>query len=114
MVRYILYLAAIIILAAGIFYLFSNKDYASDDKTLAGGKTLFEKNCVSCHGLREDGIGPPLGGITKLLSKKALVSFISNPSKVIEAGNERATALHNRYKLMMPSFEWMKEPDIDS
>lgn len=114
MVRYILYLTAIIILVVVVFYLFPKKDYASDDATLAAGKTLFTTNCVSCHGLREDGIGPPLGGITKLLSKKALVSFISNPLKVIESGNERATALQNRYKLIMPSFEWMKEPGINS
>src|SRR4051812_11069477 len=108
MVRYILFLTAIIILAC-IIYFFLKKDYASDDTTLASGKTLFEKNCASCHGLQEDGIGPPLGGITKLLSKKVLVNFISNPSKVIESGNERAKALHNRYKLLMPSFEQIKE-----
>src|SRR6476620_9392188 len=104
MVRYLLYLTAIIILLAVIIYFFTKKDYASDDATLASGKTFFTKNCVSCHGLQEDGIGPPLGGITKLLSKKALANFISNPSKVIESGNERATVLHNRYKLLMPSF----------
>jgi len=85
MVRYILYLTVIIILVVVIIYFFPKKEYASDDATLARGKTLFAKHCVSCHGLQEDGIGPPLGGITKLLSKKALVSFISNSSKVIES-----------------------------
>src|SRR4029078_1094092 len=33
---------------------------------------------------------------------------------VIESGNERATSLLNRYKLIMPSFEWIKEPGISS
>jgi len=114
MVRYLLYLTAIIILLVVIIYFFTKKNYASDDATLAEGKTLFTKNCVSCHGLQEDGIGPPLGGITELFSKEDLTNFISNPSKAIESGNERATALHNRYKLIMPSFEWIKKPEINS
>lgn len=114
MVRYLLYLTAIIILLAIIIYLFSKKNYASDDTILARGKALFTKNCVSCHALQEDGIGPPLGGITKVLSKKDLANFINNPSKAIESGNERATILHNRYKLIMPSFESIKEPEINS
>src|SRR5687768_13261274 len=110
MVRYLLYLTAIIILVVVTIYFFSKKDYASDNATLARGKTLFTKHCMSCHGLQEDGMGPPLGGITKLLSKKALANYISNPSKAIESGNKRAMALHKRYKLIMPSFEWLKEP----
>jgi len=67
---------------------------------------------MSCHGLNDDGIGPPLGGITQLLSKQALLDFINNPSIQIESGNERARAQHLRYKLIMPSYAWMGEPQI--
>ena len=69
---------------------------------------------MSCHGVQNDGIGPPLGGITNLFSEKYLKNFIRHPSKVIESGDKRATAMHRRYKMIMPSFEWMKEPEISS
>lgn len=115
MLRYVLYSILVLILAGGLFFLVTRKkDYASDENTLARGKNLFTKYCISCHGLEGDGMGPPLGGITNLLSEKALTDFISNPSKIIESGDERAASLHARYKQVMPSFEWMKETEISS
>ena len=114
MVRYILYSIGLLIIAGAIFYLLTKKDYASDDATLTAGKALFTKSCMSCHALQDDGIGPPLGGITTLLSKKKLLNFINHPSTVIESGDERAMAMQARYKLVMPSFDWMKEPQISS
>lgn len=114
MVRYIFYLLTILLVVGVIIYLLPKKDYASDDATLAEGKTLFKKHCMSCHGLQHDGIGPPLGGITNLLSKKALLNFINNASKEIESGQERAVLLHRRYKLIMPSYAWMQESQISS
>lgn len=115
MPRYVLYTLLILVLAAGIVYLLmEKKPYADDDATLAKGEQLFTKHCVSCHGLEEDGFGPPLGGITKLLSEKSLFDFIKNPSRVIESGEERAAILHVRYKRVMPSFEWMLDTEISA
>lgn len=113
MVRYIFYVVVILILGGVIIYLLPS-EYASDEATLAEGKTLFTKHCVSCHGLQDDGIGPPLGGVTNLLPQKALLAFIRNPSKVIESGNERAVAMQHRYKLAMPPFAEMEESKIRS
>ncbi|WP_138475314.1 PQQ-dependent sugar dehydrogenase [Dyadobacter bucti] len=78
------------------------------------GKELFTTNCVSCHALQDDGIGPPLGGITSLLSKDVLTSFITNPGKFIEAGDERAVSLSRRYKLIMPPFDFLKKEEINA
>lgn len=115
MLRYVLYSALVLVLAAGVYYLVKGKkDYASDEATLEKGEKLFAKNCMSCHSLKNDGIGPPLGGITALLSQHVLSDFIRNPSKQIEAKQERALFLHARYKQTMPSFEWMKEEEINS
>ena len=112
--RYIIYSLAILILVGFSSCLITKKDYASDDATLVKGKTLFTKHCMSCHGLQDEGIGPPLGGITNLLSGKALKDFIRYPSNVIESGDERAAAMQLRYKLVMPSFAWMKKSEIRS
>ncbi len=115
MPRYLLSSLFVLILLGSLFYLMkSKKEYVDDEDTLAKGKELFIKHCISCHGLGEDGIGPRLGGITNLLSKKALVDFIRDPSKVIESGEERAVSLHARYKQVMPSFEWMQETEVSS
>ena len=114
MARYIYYAAAILLFAGIIIYMTDKHDYSTSDASVSEGKDLFTKHCMSCHGLKDDGIGPPLGGITRLLPQKALMNFIRNPSQVIGSGDERAAALHQRYKLLMPSFEWMKESEISS
>jgi mono/diheme cytochrome c family protein len=83
MLRFILYLLILIVAGALVYVTFLKTNYASDEATLTNGKVLFTKYCSSCHSLEADGFGPPLGGITSVLSKDALVGFIQNPSKVI-------------------------------
>ena len=114
MVRYFLYF--LILMSAGvvIHFTFRKTNYTSDDATLANGKILFTKYCSSCHSLEADGFGPPLGGITTVLSKDALTDFIKNPSKVIASNDERAVSQLTRYKQVMPAFAWMQEMEISS
>ncbi len=115
MKRAILYSISLVVIAIAVVYLlFPREEYPSDQETLAEGQDLFKKHCMSCHGVKDDGIGPPLGGITKLQSSESLVAFIVNPAKAIESGDERAVAQHLRYKLLMPTFAWMGESQIRS
>ncbi|GAB4052244.1 PQQ-dependent sugar dehydrogenase [Spirosoma litoris] len=78
------------------------------------GQALFKTHCVSCHALEQDGIGPKLGGITRLLSEKELIAFMQNPVKAIESGNARAVSLSKRYKMIMPSFDFLKDDELKS
>jgi len=113
--RNIFYSVTILLLLGVTAYLMSHKkDYPTDKATIDNGKVLFTKHCMSCHGLQEDGIGPPLGGITSLLPKKVLLDFITDPAQAVSSGDERAVLLQKRYKLMMPSFSWMNEGEISS
>lgn len=114
MFRYILYLTAIVVSGSIVFYMMKPDDYLTDSTSIAQGKDLFTKHCMSCHGLQNDGIGPPLGGVTHLYSRISLINFIKNPLNVIESDDSRAVALQRRYKLVMPSFEWMKDTEISS
>ena len=116
MVRYLLFALVVFILTVGIALLLKRKSnrYHIDPITLTKGKELFARHCISCHGLETEGIGPRLGGVTLLLSEKELKSFIQNPDEVIASGNERATALHARYKQPMPAYKWMTNKDIHS
>ncbi|MBK8500779.1 MAG: PQQ-dependent sugar dehydrogenase [Saprospiraceae bacterium] len=106
----------LVLIASFSLMLFSGckDDYPADAATLEEGKLLFGKYCSSCHGLQEDGFGPPLGDITSVLPQQDLVQFVSNPSKAIDNGDERAIALQSRYKQVMPPFGWMQETQIKS
>ena len=88
--------------------------YPSDNKTLAQGKELFNNNCASCHAIADEGIGPRLGGITRLLTDKQLTDFILNPAKVIDSGDPRAVNLSKKFKMVMPSFDFLKPAEIHS
>jgi glucose/arabinose dehydrogenase/mono/diheme cytochrome c family protein len=88
------------------------KSYPRDEPTLAQGQTLFTQLCASCHLLVGDTIGPPLGGVTDVLTRAELLRHIRNPAQVIADGNPRANALLRRYKAMMPPFEVLPEEQI--
>jgi glucose/arabinose dehydrogenase/mono/diheme cytochrome c family protein len=86
----------------------------SESHSAEQGKALFTSNCVSCHALEAEEIGPRLGGITSLLSEKELIAFVKNPNLAIESGNKRAISLTKRYKMIMPPFEFLKDEEIKS
>ncbi len=78
--------------------------YPRDAATLMQGQALFTQYCASCHALDRDTMGPPLGGVTQVLSGDELRQQISNATAVVESGNPRANALFRRYKIVMPPF----------
>ena len=90
----------------------SRGGYDTGANTVAAGKKLFTMHCVSCHGIQEDGIGPPLGGVTAALKKRELKNFIRDPQEAIASENARARALLARYKQTMPSFDWMDDDQL--
>ncbi len=77
---------------------------STDSLTIANGQVMFAQNCSACHGFKQDGIGPQLGGLTKAVSADWIEDFIKNPKAVIESGDERAAGLFSKYKTVMPSF----------
>lgn len=87
--------------------------YATDSVSLHQGKVVFDGNCASCHSIAEEGIGPRLGGITRLRDPKSLSAFVRNSESVIEAGDRRGLLLRNTYKLPMPVFEHLSDPQIE-
>ncbi|MEO7962267.1 MAG: PQQ-dependent sugar dehydrogenase, partial [Ginsengibacter sp.] len=112
-----IYLAAIVlIIVFVVLYIIKGKDnvYAHDAATLSAGKNIFITQCSSCHSLTENSFGPRLGAVTTILSREYLLSFIENPSKVIATGDKRANVLYRNTKMMMPSFETLKEDEIIS
>jgi len=86
--------------------------YPRDEATLAQGRTGFTQLCASCHALDRDGIGPPLGAVTRILTQAELLRHIRDPAAVIAAGNLRANALFRRYKVVMPPFGSLPEDQL--
>jgi len=105
-----------LIIAFIVPYFIKNKAPAYTDQahTLAQGKQLFTTHCSSCHAMTEDGMGPRLGGITSIQSEEMLLSFIKNPSKIIESGNARAVTLQRKYKQLMPSYDFIETEKLRS
>ncbi len=86
--------------------------YPRDEATLAQGRTGCTQLCASCHVLDRDGIGPPLGAVTRILTQAELLRHIRDPAAVIAAGNLRANALFRRYKVVMPPFGSLPEDQL--
>jgi mono/diheme cytochrome c family protein len=86
----------------------------ADDATVAQGKALFAQQCAACHALAQDGIGPPLGGVTTVLTEDQLARWIHDPAKALAAGDARVAALLRRYKAPMPSFAYLDRAQVAS
>src|SRR5690606_33580489 len=86
---------------------------STDSTTIAKGRAIFNQTCIACQSMDQDGIGPALAGITNEVSADWLKSFIKDAKSVIESGDARAVALHDKYKSIMPSFSYYKEDEIE-
>jgi glucose/arabinose dehydrogenase len=86
--------------------------YSADSTIVKNGLELFNGHCASCHSMKYEGIGPKLGGITTIIDKSTLMKFITDPSKVLDSGNLRASYLKARYKSIMPPFIHLDQQNI--
>ncbi|HEX7014971.1 MAG TPA: cytochrome c, partial [Cyclobacteriaceae bacterium] len=87
-------------------------DIVADSASIARGRELFGRDCISCHSFAQDGIGPHLAGVTKEVSADWLRSFIRNPDQVIHSGDKRAQVLFTSYKTIMPAFSQYTDEDL--
>jgi mono/diheme cytochrome c family protein len=78
------------------------------------GLKLFEQYCGSCHNFLQDGIGPHLGGIGAISDKAFIPGMIRNAQNMIDNGNTRALILYKKFRTVMPSFEYLKENEIEA
>ena len=85
-----------------------------DSTKIIKGETLFNQNCIGCHGFKQDGIGPQLGGLTTQVSSSWIQHFIQNPQKIIRSSDKRAQQLYKKYKVVMPSFPALHQDELNS
>jgi mono/diheme cytochrome c family protein len=83
-------------------------------ETISQGEQLFLANCSACHNFRQRGIGPNLSGVTKQAEAEWLFQFIHNAPQMINAGDERSTALYEEYQTYMPAFTQLDTTEIEA
>jgi glucose/arabinose dehydrogenase/mono/diheme cytochrome c family protein len=91
----------------------NTKMIASDSASIARGEAAFTQNCSSCHNFIQDGIGPQLAGLTEKVPAEWISSFIHDPKKAIDAGDERAKMLFDKFHTVMPSFSMLGDDTLN-
>ena len=77
-------------------------------KTVKKGKSLFQKNCATCHNinLRDKLTASPLGNITMFRDSIYLINVTKNFIKLVADGDKIATCQFIKYnKCVMTTFE---------
>ncbi len=100
---------------AAILTLLSFGNYASA-QDVAGGKTLFQNKCASCHHPLKDATGPKLKGSDQTVpSKEWLYSWVRNSSAMVASGDKYANEIFTKWnKTAMTSFPDLTNEDIDN
>ena len=83
----------------------------TDEASINKGKDLFKTNCKACHKIDKDAVGPALKGVTERQSEEWLMTWIANPQKVIDSGDEHAVEMFQKYGSYMTSFPTLKTED---
>lgn len=83
----------------------------TDEASLKNGEELFNTNCKACHIIGKDAVGPNLKGVTERQSEEWLMSWIANPQKVIDSGDEHAIEMFEKYGSMMTAFPTLSNQD---
>lgn len=78
-------------------------------------KTLFRQQCMSCHSIEQNLVGPALKGVTERRDSAWLYAFIRNSQEMIQAGDPVAVELFNKFnKVPMPSHPNLSDEQIGS
>jgi len=88
--------------------------YLRGELPVQEGMVVFNQNCASCHNFNSAEIGPNLAGITAKMDKEWIKTFIQNPQKMIQKGDERALAQFKKFGVYMPAFEHLEEKDLEN
>lgn len=76
-------------------------------------QALFRHNCMSCHSIEQNLVGPALKGVTERRDSAWLYNFIINSQEMIQAGDPLAVELFNQYnKVPMPGHPHLSNEQI--
>lgn len=74
------------------------------------GAELYNNNCVACHKIDQDLVGPALKGVTERRDEAWLLKWVRNSQAVIASGDQYAVDLFAKWnKVAMPAYDWSDE-----
>jgi cytochrome c551/c552 len=82
----------------------------------ANGKTIFINNCIQCHSLHEDKVGPKLEGVMAKWDNDTtrIRAFIHNSQDAVKSGDPRAVAVYKEWReTLMTPMPHLTNQDID-
>ena len=83
--------------------------------TALSGREIFQQNCVSCHAVNEELVGPPMAGAKERWNDKSkLYDFIRNAPKVIKEDKYAYDFWMKYNQTMMTPFPNLTDEDIDA
>lgn len=100
-----------LVLVAGILATVTVADPALATRSAFSPDQVWASRCGTCHTVgRGDDVGPDLQGITDRREPDWLISFIQSPTALIEAGDEIAVELFERFgRQKMPDHPYTPE-----
>ncbi|MFA7379179.1 MAG: c-type cytochrome [Bacteroidia bacterium] len=102
-------------LALSLTLILSAYSWAVKAQDVAAGEKIFTANCVSCHAIGEQVVGPALKDVHKRKDEAWLIKWIKNSDAVIKSGDAYAVEIFNKFnKMPMQAFENLSDADIKS
>ncbi|MCB0700003.1 MAG: cytochrome c [Chitinophagaceae bacterium] len=95
----------------------NNENTTSKSVEMTRGQQVFNNNCLQCHSLVADKIGPNLrGALTKWDNDTSRIAlFIRNAQEVINSGDQRAVQVAKEWNYaMMTPMPHLRDEDINA
>jgi cytochrome c2 len=89
---------------------------SSSASEMSQGHKLFLNNCLQCHNIKTDKIGPKLEGVFSRWDNDTtqMYAFIRNSQQVIKSGYPRAVKVYRDYnQTIMTPMPHLTDDDID-
>lgn len=80
------------------------------------GKVIFANNCIQCHSLHADKMGPKLEGVMAHWDNDTtrIRAFIRNSKDAVQNGDPRAVAVYKQWgERMMTPMPHLSDKDVD-
>ena len=102
---------AIILFVLQVNYSFADNAAVSPDK----GKTIFTTQCISCHNVNVQVVGPALANVDQRHTVDWIINFVHSPKTLIQKNDKDAVALYNQFnQIIMPDHQDLSADDVKS
>jgi mono/diheme cytochrome c family protein len=83
-----------------------SQEIPTDAASISAGEALFNRDCKSCHRVKQKLVGPALAGVEERApSISWILAWVKNPAKLIASGDEYANKIYIEYnKSQMTAF----------